>query len=157
MCFAVCPSKGLCLNSVAQEKAFKVMDVLDAQARKFAVLFLRCCEHGAMKRTSNLTLCRWWSRHHFRFQRKLSRSPLARALYISFSRFAGVLFWAPGVLAFFGFSRYTLGGLRSLAPSEALSWTRGGVGVCGRFFQSFLFFAFCGVCGYAFYWARVGA
>ena len=34
----------------------------------------------------------------------------------------------------------TLGGLRSLAPSEAFSRTRGGMGVCGRFFQSFFVF-----------------
>ena len=34
---------------------------------------------------------------------------------LSFWRFVGVPFWAPGVLAFFGFSRY-LGGLRLLTP-----------------------------------------
>ena len=47
-CFVVCRSKDLSLNQLPQEKAFKVIDVLDAQARTCAVLFLRCSEHGAM-------------------------------------------------------------------------------------------------------------
>ena len=47
---------------------------------------------------------------------------------LSFWRFVGVPFWAPGVLAFFGFSRY-LGGLRLLAPLlRPFSRTRGGKG-----------------------------
>ena len=46
--FCGLPFKRFVLKSVAQEKAVKVMDVLDAQARTFAVLFLHCCEHGAM-------------------------------------------------------------------------------------------------------------
>ena len=47
-----------------------------------------------------------------------------------FSRFVGMPFRAAGV---FGFSWYiaNLGGLISLAPSEPLSRTRGGMGVCG--------------------------
>ena len=46
--FCGLPFKRFVPESVAQEKAFKVMDGLDAQARIFAVLFLRCFEHGAM-------------------------------------------------------------------------------------------------------------
>ena len=45
-----------------------------------------------------------------------------------FLAFVGVPFWAPGVLAIFGFSRY-LGGLRFLAPLlRPFSRTRGGKG-----------------------------
>ena len=46
--FCGLPFKRFVPKSVAQEKAFKVMDVLDAQVRTCAVLFLRCCEHGSM-------------------------------------------------------------------------------------------------------------
>ena len=37
--FCGLPFKRFVPQSVAQEKAFKVMDALDAQARKFAILF----------------------------------------------------------------------------------------------------------------------
>ena len=63
--FCRLPFKRFVPRSIAQEKAFKVMDVLDAQARTFAVLFLRCCAHGAVQRISNLTLCMWCSQHLF--------------------------------------------------------------------------------------------
>ena len=46
--FCGLPFKRFVPKSVAQEKAFNVMDVLDAQAWTCAVLLLRCCEHGAM-------------------------------------------------------------------------------------------------------------
>ena len=50
------------------------------------------------------------------------------ACVLSFWRFVGVPFWAPGDLAIFGFSRY-LGGLRLLAPLlRPFSRTRGGKG-----------------------------
>ena len=48
---------------------------------------------------------------------------------LSFSRFVGVPLWAPGVWAFLDFLG-SMGGLRSLTLSEAISWTRGGMGAC---------------------------
>ena len=42
-------------------------------------------------------------------------SRFGRASFLS-RVFFGVPFWAPGVLAFFGFSRYCVGGLRLLPP-----------------------------------------
>ena len=46
--FCGLPFKRFVPKSVAQEKAFKVMDVLDTQARHVQFCFLRCCEHGAV-------------------------------------------------------------------------------------------------------------
>ena len=61
---------------------------------------------------------------------------------LSFWRFVGVPFWAPGDLAIFGLSRY-LGGLRLLAPLlRPFSRTRGGKGA-SLLLVLVLFFPFC--------------
>ena len=75
---------------------------------------------------------------------------------LSFWRFAGVPFWAPGVLAIFGFSRYLGGGLSLLAPLlRPFFWRRGGKGASLLLVPVFVFpFLFCGCA--PFLEARVG-
>ena len=69
------------LKSVAPEEAFKVMDVLDAPSTDIGSFFCVAVNTEPCREKSNLTFCKWWSRHHSRFQRKLLRSPLVRALF----------------------------------------------------------------------------
>ena len=66
---------------------------------------------------------------------------------LSFLWFVGVPFQAPCVFAFLGFAR-NIGGLRSLAPSEALFLDARRHGCLWSIFSVVLVFPFCCFCGF---------
>ena len=79
ICFVFCHSKGLCLNQLRKKRHLRLW--MRLTPKHGHVQFCFCVAVNTEPcREYQIWLCGWWSRHHSRFLRKLSRPPLARAL-----------------------------------------------------------------------------